>query len=50
MKMVCFRKLPVSAEKLNFFCSVHWKNAEGPLSVALKDDLARSITLGFKMV
>ncbi|KAJ7862697.1 hypothetical protein B0H13DRAFT_2354546 [Mycena leptocephala] len=30
--------------------SVHWKNAEGPLAAALKDDLTRSITLGFKMV
>ncbi|KAJ6460684.1 hypothetical protein C8R47DRAFT_1242447 [Mycena vitilis] len=29
---------------------VYWKNAEGPLAVALKVDLKRSITLGFKMV
>ncbi|KAF7372535.1 hypothetical protein MVEN_00115700 [Mycena venus] len=29
---------------------VHWKNAEGPLAVALKNDLQRSITLGFKMI
>ncbi|KAF7352189.1 hypothetical protein MVEN_01182200 [Mycena venus] len=29
---------------------VHWKNAEGPLAVALKTDLNRSITLGFRMV
>ncbi|KAJ7833432.1 hypothetical protein B0H14DRAFT_2800709 [Mycena olivaceomarginata] len=29
---------------------VHWKNAEGPLAAALKDDLQRSITLGFKMI
>ncbi|KAJ7860594.1 hypothetical protein B0H14DRAFT_3863713 [Mycena olivaceomarginata] len=28
----------------------HCKNAEGPLAAALKDDLARSITLGFKMI
>ncbi|KAJ7607846.1 hypothetical protein B0H17DRAFT_1153886 [Mycena rosella] len=27
----------------------HWKTAEGPLAVALKEDLMRSITLGFKM-
>ncbi|KAJ7914462.1 hypothetical protein B0H13DRAFT_2659235 [Mycena leptocephala] len=30
--------------------NVHWKNPEGPLSVALKNDLTRSITLGFKMI
>ncbi|KAJ7100344.1 hypothetical protein C8R44DRAFT_351361 [Mycena epipterygia] len=30
--------------------NVHWKNAEGALAAALKDDLARSITLGFKMI
>ncbi|KAF7328972.1 hypothetical protein MVEN_02527200 [Mycena venus] len=29
---------------------VHWKNAEGPLAVALKSDLTRSVTLGFKMI
>jgi hypothetical protein len=29
---------------------VNWKNAEGPLAEALKTDLARRITLGFKMV
>ncbi|KAF7352201.1 hypothetical protein MVEN_01183400 [Mycena venus] len=28
----------------------HCKNAEGPLAAALKDDLHRSITLGFKMI
>ncbi|KAJ6553298.1 hypothetical protein B0H19DRAFT_1263694 [Mycena capillaripes] len=27
----------------------HWKTAEGPLAAALKDNLAKSITLGFKM-
>ncbi|KAF7361310.1 hypothetical protein MSAN_01163500 [Mycena sanguinolenta] len=30
--------------------NVHRQNAEGPLAVALKNDLGRSITLGFKMV
>ncbi|KAF7361307.1 Homeobox protein OTX1 [Mycena sanguinolenta] len=30
--------------------SVHWQNAEGPLAMALKTDLKRSITIGFKMV
>ncbi|KAK7022521.1 hypothetical protein R3P38DRAFT_2533290 [Favolaschia claudopus] len=28
----------------------HWMNAEGPLAAALKDDLTRSVSLGFKMV
>jgi hypothetical protein len=28
----------------------HWKTAEGPLAAALKNDLTRSVTLGFKMV
>ncbi|KAJ7480203.1 hypothetical protein B0H11DRAFT_1915953 [Mycena galericulata] len=27
-----------------------WKTAEGPLAAALKDDLAKSVTLGFKMI
>ncbi|KAF7361305.1 hypothetical protein MSAN_01163000 [Mycena sanguinolenta] len=30
--------------------NVHWQNAEGPLAMALKNDLRRSVTLGFKMV
>ncbi|KAF7361304.1 hypothetical protein MSAN_01162900 [Mycena sanguinolenta] len=30
--------------------NVHWQNAEGPLAMALKTDLKRSITLGFRMV
>ncbi|KAF7361300.1 hypothetical protein MSAN_01162500 [Mycena sanguinolenta] len=30
--------------------NVRWQNAEGPLAVALKNDLERSITLGFKMI
>ncbi|KAJ7216898.1 hypothetical protein C8J57DRAFT_1732406 [Mycena rebaudengoi] len=30
--------------------SVHSKNAEGPLATALRDNLDRSITLGFKLV
>ena len=50
MKMVYFWKLPVSAGKLENVISVYWKNAEGPLAAALKNDLTRSITLGFKMV
>ncbi|KAJ7889725.1 hypothetical protein B0H13DRAFT_882595 [Mycena leptocephala] len=29
---------------------VFWKMAEGPLAAALKNDLQRSITLGFKMI
>ncbi|KAJ7143893.1 hypothetical protein C8R44DRAFT_724901 [Mycena epipterygia] len=30
--------------------NAYWKTAEGPLAAALKDDLAKSITLGFKMI
>ncbi|KAJ7854861.1 hypothetical protein B0H13DRAFT_1903443 [Mycena leptocephala] len=30
--------------------NLHWKKAEGPRATALKDDLERSITLGFKLV
>ncbi|KAJ7481977.1 hypothetical protein FB451DRAFT_139611 [Mycena latifolia] len=30
--------------------NAHWKTAEGPLAAALKEDLTRSITLGFKMI
>jgi hypothetical protein len=37
-------------QRWRYFISGHCKNAQGPLAVALKDDLARSITLGFKMV
>ncbi|KAJ7232274.1 hypothetical protein C8J57DRAFT_1729919 [Mycena rebaudengoi] len=43
-------KLVLSAQKRRGFPSVHWENTEGPLAVALKNDLARSITLGFRMV
>ncbi|KAJ7119536.1 hypothetical protein C8R44DRAFT_877960 [Mycena epipterygia] len=42
-----------SAASLTHFIAyegVHWKNVEGPLAAALKDDLMRSITLGFKMI
>ncbi|KAF7364588.1 hypothetical protein MVEN_00327800 [Mycena venus] len=30
--------------------NVRWKNAEGPLAMALKDELPRSFTLGFRML
>ncbi|KAK7022535.1 hypothetical protein R3P38DRAFT_2710484 [Favolaschia claudopus] len=42
-----------SEESLTQFIAykhVHWMNAEGPLAAALKDDLTRSVNLGFKMV
>ncbi|KAF7352209.1 PHD domain-containing protein [Mycena venus] len=41
-----------SASWIHFIAyeDVHWKNAEGPLAVALKNDLERSIKLGFKMI
>ncbi|KAJ6474101.1 hypothetical protein DFH09DRAFT_1215920 [Mycena vulgaris] len=37
---------------INFIAyeDAHWRTAEGPLAAALKDDLTRSVTLGFKMV
>ncbi|KAJ7814548.1 hypothetical protein B0H14DRAFT_3878670 [Mycena olivaceomarginata] len=41
---------PASVYHFIAYENVHWKNAEGPLAVALKNDLQRSITLGFKMV
>ncbi|KAJ6597596.1 hypothetical protein DFH09DRAFT_82834 [Mycena vulgaris] len=42
-----------SPGSLNHFIAyenAHWRTAEGPLAAALKDDLTRSVTLGFKMV
>ncbi|KAJ6597682.1 SCA7, zinc-binding domain-containing protein [Mycena vulgaris] len=30
--------------------NAYWKTAEGPLAAALKNDLAKSVTLGFKMI
>ncbi|KAJ6552805.1 hypothetical protein B0H19DRAFT_154581 [Mycena capillaripes] len=30
--------------------NAHWKTADGPLAAALKNDLTKSITLGFKMI
>ncbi|KAJ7852157.1 hypothetical protein B0H13DRAFT_2084496 [Mycena leptocephala] len=41
---------PASLTQFISYENVHWKNAEGPLAMALKDDLERSITLGFKLV
>ncbi|KAF7360090.1 hypothetical protein MVEN_00737100 [Mycena venus] len=41
---------PESCFHFMVYENVHWKNAEGPLSVALKKDLTRSIMLGFKMI
>ncbi|KAJ7250399.1 hypothetical protein C8J57DRAFT_683753 [Mycena rebaudengoi] len=41
---------PTSLMQFIAYENVRWKNAEGPLAAALKDDLARSITLGFKMI
>ncbi|KAJ7227501.1 hypothetical protein GGX14DRAFT_539425 [Mycena pura] len=40
------------AELTQFIIYEHayWKMAEGPLATALKEDLTRSITLGFKMI
>ncbi|KAJ7692843.1 hypothetical protein B0H17DRAFT_1179174 [Mycena rosella] len=41
---------PASLAHFIAYENAHWKAAEGPLAAALKDDLTRSITLGFKMI
>ncbi|KAJ6597627.1 hypothetical protein DFH09DRAFT_82964 [Mycena vulgaris] len=41
---------PASLNHFIAYENAHWKTAEGPLAAALKDDLTRSVTLGFKMV
>ncbi|KAF7351817.1 hypothetical protein MVEN_01142800 [Mycena venus] len=41
---------PESSFHFIVYENVHWKNAAGPLAAALKADLTRSITLGFKMI
>ncbi|KAJ7334683.1 hypothetical protein DFH08DRAFT_291062 [Mycena albidolilacea] len=41
---------PESVSHFIVYENVHWQNAEGPLAVALKNDLHRSIRLGFKMI
>ncbi|KAJ7481986.1 hypothetical protein FB451DRAFT_1556124 [Mycena latifolia] len=41
---------PASLTQFIAYENAFWKTAEGPLAVALKDDLTRSITLGFKMI
>ncbi|KAJ6558359.1 hypothetical protein B0H19DRAFT_134807 [Mycena capillaripes] len=41
---------PASSSHFIVYENAHWKTADGPLAVALKDDLTRSITLGFKMI
>ncbi|KAJ6560097.1 hypothetical protein B0H19DRAFT_109104 [Mycena capillaripes] len=41
---------PTSLMHFIAYENVHWKEAEGPLAAALKNDLIRSITLGFKLI
>ncbi|KAJ7481010.1 hypothetical protein B0H11DRAFT_2280302, partial [Mycena galericulata] len=41
---------PTSSTHFLVYESVGWKNAEGPLAAALKENLPRSITLGFKLI
>ncbi|KAJ6510465.1 hypothetical protein C8R45DRAFT_389650 [Mycena sanguinolenta] len=41
---------PSSLSHFIVYENVHWQHAEGPLAMALKTDLQRSITLGLKMV
>ncbi|KAJ7604823.1 hypothetical protein DFH06DRAFT_274452 [Mycena polygramma] len=41
---------PGSIKHFIVYEDVHWKNAENPLAMALKNDLAKSISLAFQMV
>ncbi|KAJ7481960.1 hypothetical protein FB451DRAFT_1556115 [Mycena latifolia] len=41
---------PASLTHFIAYEGAHWKMTEGPLAAALKDDLTRSITLGFRMI
>ncbi|KAF8146010.1 hypothetical protein K438DRAFT_531195 [Mycena galopus ATCC 62051] len=41
---------PASLAQFITYENAHGKTADGPLAAALKDDLTRSITLGFKMI
>ncbi|KAJ7481944.1 hypothetical protein FB451DRAFT_139288 [Mycena latifolia] len=41
---------PASSTHFIAYENAYWKTAEGPLAAALRDDLTRSITLGFKMI
>ncbi|KAJ7649833.1 hypothetical protein FB45DRAFT_1049994 [Roridomyces roridus] len=41
---------PTSPSQLIVYQDAHWKNAEGSLAAALRDDLDRSVVLGFKLV
>ncbi|KAJ6597693.1 hypothetical protein DFH09DRAFT_83731 [Mycena vulgaris] len=41
---------PASLNHFIAYENAHWRTAEGPLAAALKDDLTRSVNLGFKMV
>ncbi|KAF7361191.1 Histone deacetylase sin3 component [Mycena sanguinolenta] len=41
---------PASLSHFIVYENVHWQNAEGPLAIALKADLMRSVMLGFRMV
>ncbi|KAJ7481984.1 hypothetical protein FB451DRAFT_139660 [Mycena latifolia] len=41
---------PASSTHFIAYENAYWKTAEGPLAAALKEDLTRSITLGFKMI
>ncbi|KAJ7692852.1 hypothetical protein B0H17DRAFT_512436 [Mycena rosella] len=41
---------PASLTHFIAYENARWKTPDGPLAAALKDDLTRSITLGFKMI
>ncbi|KAJ7613911.1 hypothetical protein FB45DRAFT_258463 [Roridomyces roridus] len=44
------RSSPTSSYNFIAYENAFWKAAEGPMAAALKDDLERSIVLGFKLV
>ncbi|KAJ6597715.1 hypothetical protein DFH09DRAFT_1399418 [Mycena vulgaris] len=39
----------IASRKLMTYFPAHWKTAEGPLAAALKENLTRSVSRGFKM-
>ncbi|KAJ6548773.1 hypothetical protein B0H19DRAFT_1162001 [Mycena capillaripes] len=41
---------PASVNHFIAYENAHWRTADGALAAALKDDLTRSVTLGFKMI
>ncbi|KAJ7633286.1 hypothetical protein FB45DRAFT_914802 [Roridomyces roridus] len=44
------RSSPTSSIQFITYESAFWKSAEGPLAAALREDLTRSVAVGFKMI